>query len=123
MNSHWIDDQFLGGAWTRTGATTTDAKTQVPTIEEMEALVKQIEALRPKDLPDVYVMTTAVFIKVRAALADSKPWTEHRTLWAESVYGIPLEHYATFTQVTRRYLDLKEQGKQPCLVTCDNEPV
>jgi hypothetical protein len=122
MNSHcmWIDDKLMAG--TLTGLTATGATSKVPNIEEMVALVKQMEDLRPKDLPDVYIMTTAVLLKVRAALEESKPWQEHRSLWPESIYGIPMEHYATDVQVTRRYLELKEQGKQPCLVTCDKEP-
>jgi len=86
----------------------------------MEQIKQAIEGCRtphPGNTPDVYVMTTEAYWVIKQEIAVSTPVTlgfgDMLTF-----FGVPVEHYPTLLEASKRCLDLQSMGKHSLLVYC-----
>jgi len=85
------------------------------TFEAVKKAIGYFRALQPTDVPDVYVMTTGAFLLIRDEAIKSAPCA---TVFDPStMFGIPIEHYATLREVHERCLQLRDAGKRVALVS------
>jgi len=73
---------------------------------------EMVELVDPPYVPDVYLMTTTVAVKLRSAV----PAAEQKKGVVNSLYGIAYEEYPTLTQVHQRMIELKSRGKRVAVV-------
>lgn len=84
------------------------------TFEAVQKAMDACRKLRPTNVPDVYVMTTAAFRLIRDEVCkDASPATKFDPL---AMFGIPIEHYVTLREVHERCLELRDSGKRVALV-------
>ena len=87
----------------------------VPTLDALQNTMELYHALRPKKTHDVYVMTTETFFLIRDEFRKKE--SPSASLNPLTMFGVPIEHYATLHDVHSRCMELRLAGKRVAMVS------
>lgn len=86
-----------------------------PTLDALQNTMELCHALRPKKTHDVYVMTTETFFLIRDEFRKKE--SPSASLNPLTMFGVPIEHYATLHDVHSRCMELRLAGKRVAMVS------